>query len=300
MGEAAVRPFWRKSSTAVLVVAVGGAVTLGPAAPALAAPGDASARGVVVDLSAVVAGITVISADATIGTATAPAGGGTDTSTALAITLPGAIGVTASGTVVQVSATRGPTASSANASIADLALGILGTPVLAAEAITAAVNCPTVGAQSADTTLVGLELFGTPVEVAPNTPAVTASAAVAVAGLLGATLNASVTRVETVTETGATAIAVLASLTLTGTVAGVPVTIPVGTVILAEAICERPAAAPPTQSPVPPQPPAPDPGLPVTGTSIGVLLSIGLVLILTGVMALLAYRRHSRSTSFVA
>ncbi|MGI5153273.1 hypothetical protein ACQEVC_44055 [Plantactinospora sp. CA-294935] len=292
-----MRHFWRTSSAIFLGVAVAGAVSLGPAVPALAAPGDARARGVVVDLSASVAGVQVVSANATIGTATAPAAGGTDTSTALAIALPGAVGVTATGTVVQVSATRGPNASSANASIADLALGILGTPVLAAEAITATVNCPRVGAQSAETTLVGLELFGAPVAVAPNTPAVDASTAVVVAGLVGATLNASVTRVETTTATGATAIAVQASFTLTGTVAGVPVTIPVGTVILAEATCQRPAAVPP---PGPPQPPAPGPGLPVTGSSIGVLLSLGAALVAAGAMMLLIHRRRSRPTSFVA
>ncbi|MBM0276841.1 hypothetical protein [Micromonospora tarensis] len=208
-----------------------------------------------VDLSASVLGLPVITADAVIGTATAPAGGGTDSDTALAITIPGALGVTASGTVVEVSATRGDTASSANAEIADLALGVLGTSVIDADVITAAVACPQVGAQTADTTFVGLELFGEPVELLPNTPGVTASAAVTVAGLTGASLNVTLTNVETTTADGATAIAVQATIRLTGTIVGGPLLdIPVGSVILAEARCERPLQASPTPTATPTQP----------------------------------------------
>ncbi|MEU4555339.1 IPT/TIG domain-containing protein [Micromonospora violae] len=218
--------------------------TLGLGTPALAAPGDASARGVVVDLSAEVAGIAVITADAVIGTATAPAAGGTDTETLLAISIPGALGVTASGTVEEVTATRAAASSSASASVNGLNLAVLGVDVLDATEVSATATCPQVGPTSADTTLVGLELFGTAVTLTANTPAVVGSAAVVVPGLVGASLNASLTRVETTTATGATAITVRAVLTLSGTLLGVPTTIPVGTVIVAEAICERPPAAP--------------------------------------------------------
>lgn len=293
-----------------------GAVALSSAAPALAAPGDASARGVVVDLSAAVAGVPVITADVVIGSATAPAGGGTDTDTALAITIPGALGVTASGTVVEVSATRGETASSANAEIADLALAVLGTPVIDAEVITAAVNCPQTGAQTADTTFTGLELFGEPVNLVPDTPGVTASAGVTVPGLTGAQLTATLTNVETVTDDGAVAIAVLATLRLTGTVVGGPLLdIPVGTVVLAEARCERPLGPSPTPSPTQPtpsptqptapptvgptQPPtvSPSPILPVTGddtTRLWWLLGIGTAMVTLGGSASLLLRRSSR------
>ncbi|MGI5520466.1 hypothetical protein ACQEUX_05885 [Micromonospora sp. CA-259024] len=264
------------------------------------------------DLSASVLGVPVITAGAVIGTATAPAGGGTDSDTALAITIPGAVGVTASGTVVEVSATRGATASSASAEIADLALGVLGTSVIDAEVITAAVACPQVGAQSADTTFVGLELFGEPVELLPNTPGVTASAAVTVAGLTGASLNVTLTNVETTTADGATAIAVQATLRLTGTIVGGPLLdIPVGSVILAEARCERPLQATPTATPTQPTPaptqptvaptddptqPAPtdSPTLPVTGGSAGDLwwfLGTGLALVIAGTTARLIFRR---------
>ncbi|RLK09532.1 hypothetical protein DER29_6037 [Micromonospora sp. M71_S20] len=290
-----------------------GAVALSSATPALAAPGDASARGVVVDLSAAVAGVPVVAADVVIGSATAPAGGGTDTETALAITIPGALGVTASGTVVEVSATRGETASSANAEIADLALAVLGTPVIDADVITAAVNCPQTGAQTADTTFTGLELFGEPVDLVPNTPGVTASAAVTVPGLTGAALNATLTNVETVTDDGAVAIAVQATLRLTGTVVGGPLLdIPVGTVILAEARCERPLGpsptptptqptpsptqptAPPTDDPTQPPTASPSPVLPVTGddtTRLWWLFAIGAAMVTVGGSASVLLRR---------
>ncbi|WP_148710132.1 hypothetical protein [Micromonospora sp. M71_S20] len=302
----------RISATGATMIAVG-AVALSSATPALAAPGDASARGVVVDLSAAVAGVPVVAADVVIGSATAPAGGGTDTETALAITIPGALGVTASGTVVEVSATRGETASSANAEIADLALAVLGTPVIDADVITAAVNCPQTGAQTADTTFTGLELFGEPVDLVPNTPGVTASAAVTVPGLTGAALNATLTNVETVTDDGAVAIAVQATLRLTGTVVGGPLLdIPVGTVILAEARCERPLGpsptptptqptpsptqptAPPTDDPTQPPTASPSPVLPVTGddtTRLWWLFAIGAAMVTVGGSASVLLRR---------
>jgi hypothetical protein len=288
--------FWRVSATAALAIAVAGGASIGPAAPAFAAPGDASARGVVIGLNASVASIPVITANATIGTATAPAGGGTDTSTALAVTVPTPVGVTVTGTVVQVTATRGATASSASATVANFGLNVLGTSVLSATAATATVNCPQVGAQTADARLANVVLFGTPVTVLANTPGVTQSAAVTVPGLTGATLTVTLTEVETTSATGATAIALLARVTLNGSVAGIPVTIPVGQVILAEAICERPAAAPATTPPATPTATATArPILPVTGSSsdsTGIMLAVGTALIFAGAVARVAFRRR--------
>ncbi|MFI6761278.1 beta strand repeat-containing protein [Micromonospora sp. NPDC050417] len=247
-GENSVSSVLRRFTTASVAMLVAGLATLGLGTPARAAPGDANARGVVVDLDAEVLGIAVISADATIGTATAPAGGGTDTETLLAVSIPGAVGVTTSGTVEEVTATRAAGSSSAFSSVNGLNLTVLGIDVLDAGEVTATATCPQVGATSADTTLVGLELFGSAVTLVANGPSVDGSAAVVVPGLLGASLNASLTRTETTTAAGATAVTILATLTLTGTVLGVPVTIPVGTVIVAEASCERPPAAPTTAS----------------------------------------------------
>jgi hypothetical protein len=281
--------FWRISSAATLAIAVAGGVSLGTAAPAVAAPGDASARGVVIALNASVGGSPVITANTVIGTATAPPGGGTDSDTALVVTAPGAVGVTATGTVVQVSATRGPAASSASATVASVAIGVLGVPAISATSAAATVNCPRVGAQTADTTLTGLSLFGGPtLDLAPNGAAVSAFEPVTVLGLVDATLTATVARVETTSATGATAIALRATLTLSGSVGGTPVAIPTGSVILAEAICERPAAAPtarPTVRPI----------LPVTGSSSdanGILLAIGTAMIIAGAVARLTFRRR--------
>ncbi|WKU05201.1 hypothetical protein [Micromonospora sp. HUAS LYJ1] len=322
---------------ATVVVAgtgIAGFIALATGGPAVAAPGDASARGVVVDLSASVLGVPVVGANATIGSATAPAGGGTDSSTGLAVVVPGAVGVTASGTVLEVSATRGQDASLANSDVADLALGVLGVPVLDAELITAAVNCPRVGTPTADTNVVGLSLFGTPVVLVPNTPGVTASTAVTVPGLTGASLTVTLTGVETVTADTAAAVAVRASVQLTGSVdGGEVVDIPVGTVIVAEAACERPLAptsptasptqptasptqptasptvsptqptASPTLTPTAPYPtptePTAQPHLPVTGGSAAGLLGMlgaGVAMVATGAVVLVISRRARRTT----
>ncbi|MFG3557242.1 hypothetical protein ACGGAQ_22930 [Micromonospora sp. NPDC047557] len=272
------------------------------------------------DLSASVFGNPVISAGAVIGTATAPAGGGTDDDIGLVFTIPGALGITTAGSVVVVGAIRGDTASSASASTFQLALGVLGIPVINSDAILASVTCPQVGAQTADTTLAGLELFGKPVNLLPNTPGVTASHAVTVPGLTGARLNVTLTNVETTTADGATAIAVQATLRLTGSIVGGPLLdIPVGSVILAEARCERPLQPTPTPTATPTQPtPSPtqptaaptgdptqpppaltaSPTLPVTGDSAGDLwwlLGTGLVLVIAGTSARLISRRNRAS-----
>ncbi|MDG4769108.1 IPT/TIG domain-containing protein [Solwaraspora sp. WMMD792] len=238
------------SLAALLGTAGGLAVT---ATPAHAAPGDAQARGVVVDLSAEVLGVPVVQANAVIGSATAPPGGGTDTETLIDITLPGAIGVTADGTVLEVSATRGPISSFASSSVADVSLNILGLNVLTATAVEAAVSCPYLGPQTADTTLTGLTVFGSAEVLVPNGPSLDASAAVTVPGLVGASLDVSLSRVETVAADSAAAATIVLTAELSGEILGVPVVIPVGTVIIAEATCERPAApAPPTASSIDP------------------------------------------------
>jgi hypothetical protein len=229
---------------AAVAALVAGTAVLALPAPALAAPGDASARGAVFDLEAAVLGVPVVSANAVIGSAVAPAGGGTDVSTLIPITLTGAVGVAASGTVIAVEATRGAVESSAETTVADLNLEILGVDAVDATTLSAAVSCPLAGPQTATTELIGLELFGLDVTLLPG-GTVTGDVDVTVAGLTDANLAVSLTRTETVTPDGATAVALLATVTLTGSIAGLPVTIPAGTVTLAEASCERPLAPPP-------------------------------------------------------
>ncbi|MEV4625849.1 IPT/TIG domain-containing protein [Micromonospora sp. NPDC049523] len=235
----------------MLALALTGAATLGLVTPALAAAGDASARGLVTDLDAEVLGVTVISANDTIGTATAPAGFGTDSETAVPIVVPGAVGVVFGGTV-DVSATRAPGISLASSTIQGLSIGVLGISAISADEISADVTCPAIGTQTAATVVNNLRVFGAPVVLVANAPATTRSAPVTVAGVADAALNISLTRVETVTAGGATASGVIAAVTLTGTVV-VPININVGSVILTEATCERalPAAAPTAATIVP-------------------------------------------------
>lgn len=213
-------------------------------APALAAPGDAQARGAVVALDAEVLGGTVISADVATGLASAPAGGGTDRETSIAIDTAGAVGVTASGTVTEVTGTRLVGGSLASSSVIDLSLNVLGLDVVAASTAGASVSCPATGDQRAGTTLAGLTVFGSPVTLVVNT-APRWTAPVTVDGLTNGTLVVTLTQAETVTTDGASAAAVTATLQLTGEIGGSPVAIPVGTVVIAEATCAR-AAPPPS------------------------------------------------------
>ncbi|MDI5937454.1 hypothetical protein QLR68_04435, partial [Micromonospora sp. DH15] len=184
---------------------------------------------------------------------------------------------------------------------------------------------PQSGALTADTNVVGLTLFGAPAVLVPNTPGVTASAAVVVPGLTEASLTVTLTAVEETTADTAAAVAVLATVQLTGSVAGGQVIdIPVGTVIRAEANCERPlaptsptatptqpSASPtvtPTESPSPTQPtqsptaspyPTRHPHLPVTGDSGSSLwwtLGLGTGMVTLGTGAVLAVRRSRRMT----
>lgn len=155
-----------------------------------------------------------------------------------------------------------------------------------------------------------------------------------VPGLTGASLTVTLTGVETVTADTAAAVAVRASVQLTGSVdGGEVVDIPVGTVIVAEAACERPLAptsptasptqptasptqptasptvsptqptASPTLTPTAPYPtptePTAQPHLPVTGGSAAGLLGMlgaGVAMVATGAVVLVISRRARRTT----
>ncbi|RKR86273.1 IPT/TIG domain-containing protein [Micromonospora pisi] len=237
-----VRPIWQTTSAAALALAVAGVATVGTASPALAAPGDASATAVVVDLDADVSGDPLVAANATIGNVTAPPGGGTDSDTALAISLPGALNVVASGTA-SVSATRDPGISSASSEIENFSLSIMGVTVLTADAIAAQVTCPAVGAQTADTQLTDAELLGAPV-IPPPYPNF-GYAGIVVPGLIHAVLDVDLDKVETVNASGATTTAILLRVRISGDVSpDVAYFANVGTVTLARASCERAVAAP--------------------------------------------------------
>ena len=238
----------RHRKLSILGVGLAGALLAGVLQPgvAQAAPGDASARGVVLALAGGLRGTVLVDANAVLGAADAPAGGGTDTDTVGDITaaVTGTVGVTAAGAVDQVSATREATGSSASASVSGLALGVLGVPAVGAGSVQAAVDCPQTGALTADTTVTGLTLFGAAVTLDANTPGVTGTAAVTVPGVPVSVLRVTLTRVETVTGTTATAVAIRATLALDAGTGGLSVRVPLGTVTIASATCQRPAAAP--------------------------------------------------------
>ena len=255
-----------------MAAGLAGALLLSPALPgtAWAASGDAGALGVVVALNSGALGA-LLNADAVVGTATAPAGIGrapTDQDS-LATALAGAVGVTGTGTVVAVDATGGPTSSIASVQVADVTLDVFGVPVLAIGGATAAVTCrqtdALTGARTAGTTLAGLRLFGEAVPLDAATPAVTATREVVVAGLSSARLTVTLTRVESTTARIATATAVRAGLSLTA--AGRPFPVVLGTVTIAGATCERPAAVPATPAPTTPAPSSETPdATPITTT----------------------------------
>jgi hypothetical protein len=220
---------------------------------AQAAPGDASARGVIFALNGSVAGVPVVQAQRTFGAADAPPGGGTDRDTDIPVAFaPGeATGVAATGTVNEVRATRGTFESSAFSRVTGAGFSILGVPVVATGEAQASVTCPVAGPNTADTVLTGFVLFGQPTTLEPNVP-ITRSTGVTVPGLTGAQLTATVRRVETTSATGAFALALETTLTLTGTAPTGAVSVPLGTVQIARATCTRPTAPPVTAAGITP------------------------------------------------
>ncbi|WFE26788.1 IPT/TIG domain-containing protein [Solwaraspora sp. WMMD791] len=236
---------WDRTAALTLAALLGIVSGLAVITPALAASGDARARGAVVSLDAEVLGRTVISANLAAGVASAPIGGGTDSKTSIAIDAAGAVGVTTGGTVTEVTATKLVGGSLASSSVAGLSLAVLGLEVLTVAAADASVSCPATGGQRADTTLAGLTVFGEPVTLLANRGGGRRwTAAVTVDGLGNGNLVVTLSRTESVTADGASAATVTATLQLTGEIAGSPVVIPVGTVVVAEASCAR--AVPPS------------------------------------------------------
>jgi hypothetical protein len=134
------------------------------------------AHGLVVDLSAEVLGVPVISADATVGNVAVPGTGGSPTANLVPISLPGAVGVTASGMVQRVSVSSLLLVSSgASASVNGLSLAVLGVDVLDATEVSSGAVCPVFGGgMNSNVRITGLRLFGTAVTLGPP---VTGSAA---------------------------------------------------------------------------------------------------------------------------
>nr|WP_247602050.1 IPT/TIG domain-containing protein [Cellulomonas denverensis] len=218
--------------------------------PSRAAPGDANASGVTLGLNANLLGVPLVNLSGTVGTAVAPAAGGTSSTGILDVgaVLGTGIGVTAGGTVTDITATRTATQSSASAEIAGVTIGVLGINAVQTGVVRAQAICPAGGTPTSSASVTNLVLLGQAVTLNAATPTVSVSAAVNVAGLVGARLAATAQQITTTTATGATATAVLVSLTLTATV-GLPTTLNLGTVQLASASCTAPNAAASSLSP---------------------------------------------------
>lgn len=232
----------RAAAVGVTAGVVLGATVL-TAAPASAAPGDASASGVDIALDgSALDALAALTADVSLGAVTATGGADRDEfavasaalfATAVADATVGAVATTA------VSAADGSTGS---ASVAGLDLSLFGLDVLTADAVTADATCTLGAAPTTTTTLAGLTVLGDTVTLDADTPTVSVDALLT-GDLLGLTLTADVSSVETVTGPAAAASAVVVDLTVTGALLGLPVAdVPLGQVVLASAACETPTA----------------------------------------------------------
>ncbi|MFC0505200.1 IPT/TIG domain-containing protein [Micromonospora costi] len=242
-----------------------GAAGLGLASPALAAPGDAAARGVVLDLVGD-PGDESVQAQGTFGSVTAPSGGGTDDETSVDVTLADPENVVATGTVTEVTATRGPTTSAASSQLADFALSVLDVEVLDVSELGVTAQCRA-GNTSAGATGEDITVFGQQITIRDTAQEFTAN--VTVTGLTDATLHAVVDRQLTGTPDNVIAINVRAVLSVSGFDGADPVRFSLGQVILAEASCQSPSAAPPTASVISPTSGPQSGGQPVTITGTG-------------------------------
>lgn len=214
-------------------------------APASAAPGDATASAVDLDLGADVLGAPLIGATAEVfGAVNAPTGVGTSSPQVAAVNLQ-ALGLNLTTDAVTVSATRGVNESSASAEVADVNLDLLGIDVITAGAVASSVTCAAGEDGAATTTLTDVTVLSQSVVVAANTPTVLVPVAVTIDNpdVASATLGATVTRVEEESVAGARGAAVEVELTLNLVLTDTDlVTVPVGTVVLAESTCQTPTA----------------------------------------------------------
>ena len=119
----------------------------------------------------------------------------------------------------QSSATSSASQNRGTSEVNALTAALLEQPITATT-LSGTATCPAGGPPTAATVVAGLSVFGTAITAQLNATT-TATAAVTVPGITGATLHASVrTGIEQVTATTATALSI--TFTLTGTVAGAP------------------------------------------------------------------------------
>jgi hypothetical protein len=144
------RRTWLRAGAAALV---GGVALLGLAPQAFAAPGDAAATALRIDLASTVP-LVGVAADVTLGGVDAPP---SESVTGLGVVaaLGGATGVGATSGTASATATSDALSSAASSTVQGLALSILGSAT-SATTLEGTVSCPVGGTPVADTTVVGL------------------------------------------------------------------------------------------------------------------------------------------------
>ncbi|WP_158609678.1 IPT/TIG domain-containing protein [Cellulomonas triticagri] len=236
----------RTIAAAVAAVLAFGVILFAPTA-AQAAPGDASATSVAINLNAGVSipplvNIPLVSLTGTVGTAVAPAAGGTSQSGLLGVNLSNVLGAaSATGQVTNTTATRSAAGSSATSEVAGVNVGLLGINAVSTGVVSAQATCTTGAQPTATANVAGLQVLGQAVTLnanAVNVPAIN----VDVAGLVGAQVGAVVRQVITTTSTTAASAAVVVDLNLSASALGIPVNVNLGSIQLAQASCTTPNA----------------------------------------------------------
>lgn len=230
---------------AVCTVSAAALTLFGAARPAQAAPRDAAATALQIQLAGGAGTPPVaVTANATVGSVSAPPNEAV-TAVSVSAALAAAAGVTAAGGTASASTTLSATQSQGQSTVHNFALTVLDASPITAGTLSGTATCPVGGAPIPTTVVTNLSVLGTPIDAQANGGPVTVSSPVTLAGITGAQLVATVyTQIQDANiETTAAATALQASLSVTGTVAGLPVTIPLGTFTAGQASCETPLAA---------------------------------------------------------
>lgn len=227
---------WGGFITATTLVAASSVLA---AAPASAAPGDASAAALRLDLGASILGLVNVNAVSDAAAVT-----GNDSESLTLVNIQGLVGANATAGAASSTTTTGATGSSAVTSITGADVDLLGINLVTAGTATAEAFCPVGAAPTSNVSLVDATVLGQAVSLSAGTPTVLTDVGLNIAGLLGLTADVTIEQVETTSATTAAGTALELSVSLGGSLAGLPLLdTNVGTVTLAEASCERPAVA---------------------------------------------------------
>ncbi|BDI23591.1 IPT/TIG domain-containing protein [Herbiconiux sp. L3-i23] len=215
------------------------ASTLLYVSPAAAAPGDANASGLSIDLGLDVLGLLEVDAVADVGAVS-----GNDAETLADVDVAGLLGADATAGVIDLASASDLTGASASSEVADIDVNLLGLDLLSVGAASAFASCPVGAAPTADAELAGLTVLGQAVTVDADTPTVLTDIGLDLGPLATVTADIVLEQVEATTATSAISSALQLSIAIEGTVAGIPLlSTDAGTITLAQADCERPLVA---------------------------------------------------------